>query len=288
MIVKCYAKVNLYLEVVNKRKDNYHNIKTLFERIDLADTVILKPLADRKIQLTSNHKNLPDDSSNLAFRSAQLLQESLNVMQGVQIKLLKRIPVGSGLGGGSSDAAAVLIGLNKLWRLKLSQNQLVNFAGKLGSDVAFFIYNSPFAQGEGKGERITSLGSLNKVRLWHVLVVPKIHVSTPLIYKEWDSHEKLTKPKLNAKILYSAVRKKSLPLLGKTLYNSLEPVTTKLYPEVSRIKEKLLQLGLKAILMSGSGPAVFAIVSSRKEARAIAGQMRKEKKTWQVFVARTI
>ncbi len=331
LTLNSYAKLNLYLSVRNKRKDNYHNIETIFERINLADKIILTSRKDSLIKINCSNPRLPDDASNLAFRSAKLLQESLNLNKGVNIKIVKRIPIGSGLGGGSSNAAAVVTGLNKLWELHLSQKKLVAFGAKVGSDVPFFLYNCPFASGKGRGDRITPLRGLNKVRLWHILIVPKICVSTPLIYKNWDKlkgsrdenscpikltppfltlkgrpsytllrkglskrdlkikeRAGLTGPKYGANIIYLALRKNDFRLFKEAIFNSLEPVTTALYPEVLRIKAKLLQLGLQSILMSGSGPAVFALVSSRKEAVGLCRLFKKESRFWQVFLTWTV
>ena len=290
LILNSYAKLNLYLGVFNKRKDAYHNIKTIFERINLADKIILEARRrDKKIKIICDSEGLPEKNSrNLAYRSAKLLQDSLKVNQGIEIRIIKHIPVGSGLGGGSSNAATVLLGLNKLWKLNLSRKKLVDFAKKIGSDVPFFIYNCPFAQGEGRGDKIKPLMTAGRVRLWHILAVPEVRVPTPRIYKEWDAYSGLTKAKLDVKILTLALRKKDPGCLGKFLFNSLQMITSKLYPQVEEIREKLARLGLKAILMSGSGPAMFGIVSSRKEAVSLSRELKRENRSWQVFVTRTV
>jgi len=284
-----YAKLNFYLEVLETRKDNYHNIKTIFERIDLADKIVLKPRQDRKINITCSLPGMPQGHSNLAYRSAKLLQDRFHIERGVDIKIIKRIPVGSGLGGGSSNAACVLVGLNRLWKLNLTQNKLVGLARKLGSDVPFFIYNSPFAQGEARGDKIKPLKALCNVVLWHILVVPKIEVSTRSIYKRWDKYFKtfkLTRPRHGVKMLILALKQNNLSLIGDVLFNSLEQVTTTLYPQIKYIKAKLIQLGVKSILMSGSGPAVFGVVSSRKEDLSLCRQLKRNS-FGEVFVSRT-
>jgi len=288
VIVDSCAKLNLYLEVLNKRKDGYHNINTVFERIGLSDKIILKPRRDNKIKIICSSPLVPKGKTNLAYRSAKLLQDNFLVKKGVNIEIKKRIPVGAGLGGGSSNAAAVLTGLNKFWGLRLGQNKLVKLAAGIGSDVPFFIYDSPFALGSGRGEKIKPLRALDSVKLWHVLAVPKIEVLTPVIYKKWDSYSRLTSPRRGDKILTSALKKSDLSLIAKSLLNSLERVTSGLYPEVARIKERFICLGLKAVLMSGSGPAVFAIVPSRKEAVSLCRQLKEENKFWQVFASQTL
>jgi 4-diphosphocytidyl-2-C-methyl-D-erythritol kinase len=295
--VNSYAKVNLYLEVLNIRKDGYHSIKTLFERIDLSDKIILKTRRDNKINITCNVAALPRGSSNLAWRSAKLLQDTLNIDKGVDIRIMKRIPVGSGLGGGSSNAAYVLMGLNKLWKLNLNQDKLLKLATKLGCDVPFFIYDIPFALGEARGDRIKPLEALDNTRLWHVLVVPKIEVSTASIYKRWDKQCRmgvikkgrawLTIPEYNVNIMTLALKKKDFFLTGDALFNSLEQVTARLYPGIKRVKEELKRLGVKSILMSGSGPAVFGVVPSRKEALTLCRQLKSRGSFGRIFVSRT-
>ena len=295
LILNSYAKLNLYLEVINKRRDNYHNIKTVFERIGLSDKIVLESRQDKQIKIICDNPDVPCDNSNLCYRSAKLLQDNFKVDKGAQIKIVKRIPVGAGLGGGSSNAAFVLLGLNKLWKLHLSQAKLARLAQKIGSDVAFFIYDSPFAKGTRRGEKIELLEGLNNLRLWHILIVPGIKVSTAVIYRKWDTYRKrcveragLTRPEYNVKITTLALQKKDLGLIGKSLFNDLEQVSIKLYPEIRRIKEWLIHRNVQSILMSGSGPAVFGVVSSRKEAVSLCRQLRRENRSWRVFVVRTV
>lgn len=287
MILNSYAKLNLYLEVLKIRKDKFHNIKTIFERINLHDTVILKSRADKQIKIFSNSAQIPRDSLNLAFRSAKLLQDSCAVNQGVDIKIIKRIPVGSGMGGGSSNAAVVLLGLNKLWKLNLSKEKLLYFAKKIGSDVPFFIYDCPFAYATGRGDSVLPLNLLSSTKLWHILVVPRINVSTPAVYKGWDNRtQELTSPKGNDKILLSALIKKDPALISIALFNSLESVTSKMHPVLNTIRKKLGLLGLKSVLMSGSGPAIFSISLTKKEA-VLAFKKLESKKFWNAFVVET-
>jgi len=291
LVINSYAKLNLYLEVLNQRKDGYHNITTLFERIDLADKIILRSRPDKIIKISSNSKQIPNDQSNLAYRAARILQESLHLEKGVEIRIIKKIPVGSGMGGGSSNAASTLLGLNKLWKLNLSRAQLANFAQKLGSDVPFFIYNCPFALGQARGEKVKPVRSLNQIKFWHLLIVPRIFVSTPKIYREWDKAHKeqkapLTSVKSNVKLLILSLKKKDLSGVEMGLFNGLEEATTRLYPDLVRIKEELRHSGLEAVLMSGSGPAVFAISGSRKEAESVYAKLKNQKFA-QLFLTRT-
>jgi 4-diphosphocytidyl-2-C-methyl-D-erythritol kinase len=316
LTLRSYAKLNLYLEILNKRTDKFHNLKTLFERIDLCDTITLTSRRDNEINIISSCRELPKVySQNLAYRAAILLQDVCRINKGVDIRITKRIPIGAGLGGGSSNAAYVLLGLNKLWGLGLSRAKLLTLARRLGSDVPFFIYNSAFALGEAKGDVIRELKSLKGLRFWHILVVPGVHVSTPYIYKGWDKLVKeaklskkaaltpldrlrlaknknyltgLTRPGYDVKMLILALKKKDLSLVAHTMHNSLQEVTPRFYPAVSRILEALRKLGLKATLMSGSGPAVFAIVSSGKEAATLVRRLKGKHGFARVEVTRTL
>lgn len=293
LVINSYAKLNLQLAILGKLPYGYHDLETVFERIDLHDRIILKPLSDKKIEVICDYPGVPNNSSNLAYKSAKLLQDEFNLNKGARIEIIKSIPVGSGMGGGSSNAAAVLTGLNTFWKLKLKQSHLIFFAKQLGSDVPFFIHNTAFGTGTGRGDQITVIKALSKQRFWHILVVPRIKVSTPLIYKKWDELNsnmnkivRLTTPGYNVKILTSALKKKDLFLVNNTLFNNLEEAAIKLYPCINRVKEKLGELGVKAILMSGSGPSVFGIVSSRKEAVNLSVKLKKEQ-FWRIFIART-
>ncbi len=295
LILRSFAKLNLYLKVLKKRRDNYHDIETIFERIDLSDEIILTSRRDEQIKITCNTPQVPRDNSNLCYKSAKLIQEKFNINEGLDIKIIKRIPVAAGLAGGSSNAAAVLMGLNEFWRLGLSKKRLVDLSKAIGCDVPFFIHNCPFAEGKNCGERVRPLSMLNSMQLWHIVVVPKIKVSTPLIYERWDQAlqaEKkpqgtLTKAEDDVKILTLALKKNKLSLVARMLFNDLERITSRLYPEVSYVREKLVKLGLKSILMSGSGPAVFGICSSRKEAVFLSGKLKKLDSSWRVFVVAT-
>ncbi|MDI6605811.1 MAG: 4-(cytidine 5'-diphospho)-2-C-methyl-D-erythritol kinase [Candidatus Omnitrophota bacterium] len=298
LVLNSYAKLNLYLAVLNRRRDNYHNIKTLFERIDLADRITLVPRRDSKIKIICSDPRLPKDNSNLCYRSAKLLRESFNIKSGLEIRLIKRIPIGAGLGGGSSNAATLLLGLNRFWKLNLSRKKLLDFAARLGSDVPFFIYGTSFAFGYGRGDKIKPLQPGRLPGLWHVLVVPAFGVSTPLIYEKWDEFSRLktpcksyasglTMPKFDVKILTSLICKGASGLAGGILFNSLEEVAARVYPQIRRIRKILVSLGINSILMSGSGPAVFGIVSSRKEALTLRRKIKTIEKSWRVYATRT-
>ncbi|MFA6350355.1 MAG: 4-(cytidine 5'-diphospho)-2-C-methyl-D-erythritol kinase [Candidatus Omnitrophota bacterium] len=289
LVIPSYAKVNLYLKVLGKRPDKYHELVTVFERISLKDVIILRLRKDNRIVISSRGEQIPDDNTNLAFKAARLLRETYKIDKGVDIRIIKNIPVGSGLGGGSSNAAAVLSGLNKLWKLNLSKPALIRLAAKIGSDCAFFIADRPFALGKGRGDRITGLKVKPRKQFWHVLCVLPINVSTALIYNKFDTCLKpgLTSNNGDVKILLQALNKTSPYSLVGSLFNSLEEVTFGLHPRLSRVKKYFVRSGSIVSLMSGSGSCIFGIASSGREAKKIAGQMKKKFSASRIFVCRT-
>jgi len=295
LAVKSFAKLNLYLQVLNKRKDNFHNLSTLFARIDLADTLIFRRRRDSLIKINCRSRQVPKDKTNLCYRAAALLKQKSKIDSGVQIELKKSIPVGAGLGGGSSNAAGVLLGLNKFWNLNLSKTKLVKLGAKLGSDVPFFIHQAKFALGSQRGDKIKPLASLSKLKLWFILVYPNFKVSTPLIYQKFDSYlpagetfSRLTRPFANVKILTSQLLKRGKAIDHGCLSNDLEAITSKLYPAVNQVKKALSNMGLDKVMMSGSGPAVFAICDSYRQAQNLRNKLGKRHKSWRVFAVSTV
>ncbi len=286
--VLSYAKLNLYLEILDKRPDGYHNLETIFERVSLADEIVIKRAPGNSIKIETGSPDIPKGSGNLAYQAAELLKKDFGIFAGLVIKIKKRIPVGAGLGGGSSNAASTLLGLNYLWNLGLSAEELKEYASRLGSDVAFFVYNYPLAVGRGRGERIAPWNGFKK-KLRHVIAVPKLDVSTALIYRDLDISRQQTKNKKS----FGSVRIKNIekggasPLRVKdVLFNRLEEVTFKRYPQVGRLKRNLEARGLRNALMSGSGSAVFGMVGSRKGGLRIA-KILKRLKNLKVFAVET-
>ena len=295
LVTKSFAKLNLYLQVLNKRKDNFHNLSTLFARIDLKDTLIFRKRLDSLIKIKCNSIQVPKDKTNLCYRAAALLKQELKLNLGIEIELKKCIPVGAGLGGGSSNAASVLLGLNKFWNLNLSKTRLVNLGAKLGSDVPFFMHQAKFALGSQRGDKVIPLGFLDKLKLWFLLVYPNFKVSTPLIYQKFDTclpagraYSGLTRPPGNVKILTSQLLNKGKLADGSCFFNDLEVVTGNLYPVVNQVKKALSNIGLDKATMSGSGSAVFAICDSYRQAQSLRNKLRKQHKFWQVFVVSTV
>jgi len=250
------AKVNLFLEVGSRRDDGYHNIYSVMQTISLSDDVIISP-AESGISFScdwslTGHK-CPNER-NLGYKAAVLLKDYLNIDSGVKIRIKKKIPVSAGLGGGSSDAAAVIKGLLKLWQKSLSHRKLTELSLKLGSDVNFFFYGG-CCIAKGRGEKITTIHpSWMKNTLWIVLVNPEFEVSTPDIYDSLEN--KAGKAPLG--ILRKA-RKLTTSTLPEIMFNRLEEVTFREHPRLRDLKKRLKYLGSIGTLMSGSGPTVYGV-----------------------------
>ena len=296
--LKSPAKLNLYLEVINKRPDGYHNIRTIFERINLVDHIQLSNNDTGKIRITCNHPHVPLGPKNLVYKVADLLRRQYgDAKQGVDIDIDKSIPVAAGLAGGSSNAATTLMGLNRLWKLKLPQSELVELAGQIGSDVPFFLYDTSWALGTGRGENIKPLKIDRK--LWHILVVPRIKMQTPKVYglikiprkrvssktSDLGATNLLTKKGDNANILVHKLRNSNIINISSLLYNDLEKVVVEICPRIEKLKQKLKSLNAKGVTVSGSGPSVYGLTDSEKAAKQIQAQLSK--RYVQVFVVRT-
>ena len=286
LTLKAPAKINLYLNVLNKRPDGFHNIETIFEKIDLHDEIRLTRRKARGIKIVCCRRDLPRDKKNLAFRAAQALLTKANRNDGVEIGITKNIPVAAGLGGGSSDAASVLSGLNRLLSCGLPKRELSEIAAQLGADVPFFLLREFRAIGRGKGEVLTPLKGKRR-KNWYVLVIPKaVAISTGKMYHALRTTA-LTKQPRRVKIVLRALEKGDLTALNKYSCNSFERIARKKYKEIKEIKKALKSFDVCAALMSGSGPCVFGITETRKEAMEISERLRARKRSWQVIVAKT-
>ena len=254
LLVKAPAKINLSLDVLHKRPDGYHEVEMIMTTIDLADRIELALLDSDVIKIISLNRFVPDDQRNLAYQAAIILKEKFNVKKGVEIKIEKNIPVAAGLAGGSSDAAAVLRGLNKLWDLGLTLDELAVIGAEIGSDVSFCVYGGT-ALATGRGEIIKELPA--PPVCWVILAKPFIGVSTADIYKRLDV-ETIEHP--NTEKMIESISSKDYDLMCENVGNVLENVTLSLYPEVAQIKEQICKFGADAVLMSGSGPTVFGLI----------------------------
>lgn len=277
VIVPSYAKLNLFLRVAGVRPDGYHEIETVFERVSLADTITLSSAKDSSIRIRCRTPGIPRDERNLCYRAAEALRAQCGINAGCEIGLVKRIPAGSGMGGGSSNAAATLGGLCRLWRLRISRRRLMGIAAGIGSDVPFFCLDARFALGTGRGEKVKAVAVRTRP-LYHVILVPPVHVPTKEIYARWDSSRRaeLTTFPADATMIFSALRRRDLRALSEALSNDLERVTGKAYPGINCAKEQLSQEpGVAGVLMTGSGSAVFGIFESKNAAVACARRLSR-------------
>ncbi len=256
--VRAHAKINLYLNVIGKREDGYHNLETVFHSIGLYDEVILRERSGEGITLYCDHPDVPSDSRNLAYRAAQSINDVVDGFGGLEIKIHKQIPVAAGLAGGSANAAAVLYGVNELFALGLSEDTLMEIAAQLGADVPFCLHGGA-AFGTGKGNILTPLPALSEVSL--VLINPGFAISTAEIFKNLDII--LTKPKKESIIIKTCIEKGDLVGIGENLYNLLEvPVFSK-HPELAVLKTQLsTQAGCQGVLLSGTGATMFALMEN--------------------------
>ena len=286
LTLRAPAKLNLYLRVMGRRPDGYHEIDTLFERIDLADELTFEE-HPRELRLTCTEPTLSCGENNLVLRAAELLRRTAGVSRGARIHLVKRIPIAAGLGGGSSDAAATLLGLNELWGLRLDGATLHELAATIGSDVLFFLTQEPFAVGRGRGEICEPIAS--PIRLSHVLVAPGVPLSTKEIYA--GAQFDLTAPKPSSTMLVHALRNGSLGELAKGLWNDLEPEAIRRCPLIEPLQLRLRELGCLSVRVSGSGSAVFGLCSSVAHAQAIARRLAEIARTtaahWRIEVVQT-
>lgn len=246
------AKINYLLDVTGKRQDGYHELRMIMQRVDLCDEITLLLTDTSGINVTCNSKSAPDGPDNIAWKAARTLLDLANSDIGVNIKIKKNIPVAAGLGGGSSDAASVLMGMNKLLHLGLSDQQLMKIGCTLGADVPFFIFKTT-ALAEGIGDKLTALPKMPKC--WILLINPGVHVSTAWVYRslQLTSRDELNKlPKFF----------ESIEDIVSILSNDLESVTIPAFPVIADIKTRLIDLGAVGSMMSGSGPTVFGVFKS--------------------------
>ena len=272
------AKVNYRLDVLGKRADGYHDLRMVMQRVDLCDEIEIALTDLPGVRVTCGaSKGVPDGPGNIAWRAADALVKLSGREVGIDISIAKKIPVGAGLGGGSSDAATVLMGVNELLELGLSDERLREIGVKLGADVPFFIFKKP-ALAEGIGDRLTALEQVPS--LWVVLVNPGIHVSTAWVYQNL---------RLTTKVPIAIIPDSygGLAEVCDLLSNDLEPVTCARFPLLNELKDLLIAAGAGGSLMSGSGSTVFGLFADEKAARQAAAEIAKAR-GWFAIAVRTI
>jgi len=288
MKIRAPAKINLRLRVIGKRSDGYHLLDTIMVPVSLYDDIEIRTVnapgkrrakKNQRIEVTCDHPSVPSGEKNLVYQAAQALLTKRRIDAAVRIHIRKRIPVGAGLGGGSSDAAATLVALNRLFKLDLSKRSLKRLAIRIGADVPFFLSSRP-ARARGIGERLTILDELP--RLWVIILYPGVEISTAWVYRKY--RPTLTKARVNTSIIFSL---RSCKTLAAMMVNDLETVTLRRYPVIGLLKEQLLRHGAVGTLMSGSGSSVFGIFESKRKAQTAFDRLRK-KGGLQAFLVRIL
>ncbi len=275
---KAFAKINLGLDVVRRLENGYHEVRMIMQTVGICDVLTFRR-AQSGIWITTDSGELPVNEDNLIYKAARLLMENCSVEAGTEIHLEKHIPIAAGMAGGSSDAAATLQGLNELFALGLTQEQLRQLGVRIGADVPYCIMGGT-ALAEGIGEILTPLPPAPRCSL--VIARPDIQVSTRYVYEHLDGGDMWMHPDIDG--IQSAVRDGDLAGITSRLGNVLEKVTAEKYPVIDRIKQEMLLRGALGSLMSGSGPTVFGIYSSREQAQTACNDLEKLGLAKELFV----
>ncbi|HBI03138.1 MAG TPA: 4-(cytidine 5'-diphospho)-2-C-methyl-D-erythritol kinase [Paenibacillaceae bacterium] len=266
--LKAPAKINLTLDVLSKRPDGYHEIEMVMTTVDLADRISITSLESDRIIIDCPTAYVPLDERNHAFQAAKFVKEKFGISRGVHIQIEKNIPIAAGLAGGSSDAAATIKALNQLWNLKMGVKEMADLGAKVGSDVSFCIYGGT-AIARGRGEQIQPIAP--PPSCWVVLAKPPIGVSTADVYGALNVAQL---GPCKTEDMVGAIKHKDFKEICSNLSNHLESVTLNLYPEVKRIKETMRRSGAEGVLMSGSGPTVFALTEKDSKVNRIYNGLR--------------
>ena len=280
--IRAYAKINLTLDVLGRRPDGYHDLATVMQAIDLYDTLCLTATRDTQVRLVCSVPEL-NNQQNLAARAVELVRQHQGLTQGVQIELHKRIPMAAGLGGGSSDAAAVLLALQHWWQLSLSPTDLLSMAASLGSDVPFFLTGG-LALCEGRGERVRPLATHLPVSMrWLLLLKPAIGIATAAVFRDLSADDYTNG--VHSQAVSTALQQGHSPR-PEDLHNGLERGVLERYPEVAQARKSMVQAGAPLVRLSGSGPTLYAPFAELAQAAAV--QQRLEAQGYEVYLSRAI
>ena len=277
--LKALAKINLGLDVLGRRENGYHDVRMVMQSIYLYDEVKIEKTEAPGITLASNLSFLPTGEGNIAYKAAKLLMEEFDIPAGVRITLNKHIPVAAGLAGGSSNAAAVLFGMNRMFRLGLKQEELMERGVRLGADVPYCIMRGTVLA-EGIGEKLSVLPAMPKCTV--LIAKPPVSVSTKVVYEALDAKEIAEHPDIDG--IIEGLEKHSLKQVAACMGNVLEDVTIPMHPIIEQIKREMKGAGALNAMMSGSGPTVFGLFESRAAAREAQRRIREKSLTRQVYV----
>ncbi len=247
------AKINLSIDIISKRSDNYHNVEMIMQEIDLHDIITIKKNNINKIRIESNNKDLPLDHHNIVYKISEYIINTYHLKNGVDIFIEKNIPMAAGLAGGSTDAAATIKGMNKIFSLNLTMDDMRDIAVKFGADISFCLVGGA-SLATGIGEKLKAIKSFHSYVL---LVKPNVSVSTKEVYERFNINEVKRHP--NTEYLIDIIKNNKKDLLKYEMYNVLEEVTCKMHPEIKEIEEKMNHHGAIVSMMSGSGPTVFGL-----------------------------
>lgn len=279
--LKSRAKINITLDVIGKRPNGYHDLSMIMQTVNLYDMLYVRKMHAPGIKLRTNLSWLPNDAGNIVYQAAKLFKETYNIKTGIFMELNKKIPVAAGLAGGSSNAAAALIGLNSLFETQLDQQQLMELGVKLGADVPYCILGGT-ALAEGIGDVLTPLKPMPDC---YVLIAkPKINVSTATVFKSLDLSKIDRRPDNN--LVIEAINRGDINGVANNMCNVLETVTQRKYPVIGEIKQVMLQYGAQGAIMSGSGPTVFGIYHSKDKAHKTAYKLKLAYLVGDVFITR--
>lgn len=277
--LKALAKINVGLDVVRRRPDGYHEVKMIMQTINLYDNIGMSIQKDGAISVRTNLYYLPTNENNLVYKAAKLLKDEFDIPDGVHIELKKQIPVAAGMAGGSSDAAAVLYGMNKLFKLGLTKKELMKRGVSIGADVPYCLMRGT-ALAQGIGEELTALPPMPKCPV--LIAKPGIGVSTKFVYENLVLDENTVHPDID--YLVDMIKAKDLEGVAKNMGNVLESVTIPNYPVIAQLKDVMLENGAINSMMSGSGPTVFGFFEDRDQARRAYEAIRKQKLAKQLYI----
>ena len=277
--IKARAKINLGLDVLGRRDNGYHDVRMVMQTVGLYDSLTMKRIDGEDIVIRSNLSFLPVNENNLIYKAIRLMKDNYKLDGGVDVDLVKFIPVAAGMAGGSSDAASAIYGMNKLYDLKLSVEDMMKLGVNIGADVPFCIMRRT-ALAEGIGEKLTRLSPMPDCSI--VVAKPAINVSTKLVYEKLDSTDISRHPDIDG--IIEALDRHNINLLAKRMGNVLEDVTIPTYPVIDSIKQDMLERGAINAMMSGSGPTVFGIFDNEADAYACRDYLKDKGEAKQTFV----
>lgn len=281
--IAAHAKINLSLDVLRRKPNGYHELSMIMQEIDLKDIVTITQIDDnnKNIEITCNQSQVPTDESNIVYNTYKLISEKFNINKSIKVHIEKNIPISAGLAGGSTDAAAVIKALNKLWNLRLDEQDLMDLGVQIGADVPFCIMGGT-ALSEGIGEKLTPLKSFKDKEI--LLAKPGVGVSTADVYKNLDIENLKDRPDIEK--IMSLIEKDDTRGLAHDMKNVLESVTTKLHPQIEEIKKEMIACGALGSLMSGSGPTVFGIFDNAEDLKLCKEKLADKIET--VIITKTI